>query len=59
MKEIIRKGPQQSKEPHIFRCRYCQTIFKTDEYDVKPDYHNGTFYVSVCPVCNKKEAYEE
>jgi hypothetical protein len=59
MKEIIRKGNPKSNEPHIFRCRFCSTIFKTDEYEVKPDYHNGTLYVSVCPVCNKEMAYEE
>ena len=59
MKEIIRKGNIVVKDVHVFRCRFCQTIFRTDEYRVKPDYHNGTFYIAVCPVCNKEEAYEE
>ncbi len=31
MKVIIRKGGPKADEPHIFRCRFCNTIFKTDE----------------------------
>lgn len=30
-----------------------------DEYDVKPDYRNSTYYIAICPVCNKEKAYEE
>lgn len=59
MTVIIRNGCPKSNEPHIFRCRFCSTIFKTDEYKVKPDYHNGTYFRAVCPVCGKEEAYEE
>lgn len=59
MTVIIRNGCPKSDEPHIFRCRFCSTIFKTDEYDVKPDYRNGTYFIAVCPVCGGKKAYEE
>ena len=59
MKVILRKGNMVEHETRIFRCRFCSTIFKTDEYKVKPDYRNGTFYVAECPVCNKEQAYEE
>lgn len=58
MKVIIRKY-NIADDIRIFRCRSCQTIFKTDEYRIKPDYHNGTFYIAVCPVCDKEKAYEE
>lgn len=57
MKEIIREG-NTGNDIRIFRCRSCKTIFKTDEYDVKPDYRNGTFCVAICPMCNKN-AYEK
>ena len=59
MKEIIRKHNIIDDDIRVFRCRFCQTIFKTDEYNVKPDYRNGTLYIAVCHVCNKEKAYEE
>lgn len=62
MTVIIRKGSQKSNEPHIFKCGYCSTIFKTDEYRLDHvDCYNGTFYatkIAECPVCNKDRAYE-
>jgi rubredoxin len=57
MKEIIRKG-HMADDIRIFRCRFCKTIFKTDEYEAKPDYRGGTIPVAICPMCNKN-AYEK
>lgn len=60
MKDIIFEGNQKSNGPHIFKCRYCNTIFKTDEYEY---YKYGAFgspiYITICPVCNKEKAYTE
>lgn len=62
MKVIIRKGSPKPNKPHIFKCRDCLTIFKTDEYRLdNVDCYNGTFYateIAECPVCNNKRAYE-
>lgn len=62
MKVIIRKESSKSNELHIFKCGYCSTIFKTDEYRLdNVDCYNGTFYateIAECPVCNKERAYE-
>jgi rubredoxin len=57
MKEIIREG-HMADDIRIFRCRFCKTIFKTDEYEAKPDYRGGTIPVAICPMCNKN-AYEK
>lgn len=59
MKKIIRYGNKVEKEARIFRCRFCNTFFWSDEYCIKPDYHNGTYFISECPVCKKEKAYEE
>jgi hypothetical protein len=58
MKVIIRNGSFKEKEVTVFICNCCRTVFKTDEYDVKPDYHNGTFYVSTCPKCSNEYCHE-
>lgn len=60
MKDIIFEGNPKSNRQHIFKCRYCNTIFKTDEYEY---YKYGAFgspiYITICPVCNKEKAYTE
>lgn len=59
MTVILRKGNPKTNEPHVFKCTFCSTIFKTDEYRIKPDHHNGTFFIAVCPICNRMKAYED
>lgn len=60
MKEVLREGYScQAKLINLFKCHSCGTIFRTDEYALRPNHKKGTLYVSTCPICGKEDCDED